>query len=147
MVIDNRSTYEDLLIDIIHFAEDTFSGFENNKKFLIIYVNEKESSLKQILLKQNYEQLPSECGTLQFSLITDIPKLSLPAGFEVKSLSEVYDFDKLSKLIWEGFNYKGRIKVLKVHLISLWRNIEYKLIVAIQSMLRHQYKKRMCRYI
>lgn len=109
VVIDNRSNNEDLLMDVIHYCEQTFSGSEDNKKYLVIHANEKENSLSQILLKQKYEQLPINYGTLQFSLSKDIPRLELPNGFEIKTLSEVYDFDKLSKLIWEGFNYEGNI--------------------------------------
>jgi len=48
-------------------------------------------------------------GTLQYPLNKDIPQVELPKGFEIQTLSEVYDFDRLSKLIWEGFNYEGKI--------------------------------------
>ncbi len=109
VAIDNRSTSEELLIDVIRYAEDTFWGIEDNKKYLVICFNEKTSSLKQELLKQNYEQLPSDGGTLQFSLGKVIPQVTLPEGFEIKTLSEVYNFDRLSKLIWEGFNYEGAV--------------------------------------
>ncbi len=107
--VDNRSNSEDLLLDIIRYAEDTFSGIEDNKKYLAIFVGEKENNFKKILLQQGYKQLPNEYSTLQYILNKDIPHIELPEGFKVRVLSEVYDFDRLSKLIWEGFNYEGEI--------------------------------------
>jgi GNAT superfamily N-acetyltransferase len=109
VVVDNRSTSEDLLNEVIHYAEETFSAIKDSNKYLVVYVSEKEGSLKNVLLRHDYEQIPVEGGTLEFSLNKVIPQLSLPEGFEVKTLSEVYDFDKLSKLTWEGFNYKGSV--------------------------------------
>lgn len=109
VAVDNRSTSEDLLNEVIHYAEETFAAIEDNKKYLVVYVNEKEGSLKKALLRHDYKQLPNEYGTLFISLSKVIPKVSLPEGFEVKTLSIVYDFDKLSKLIWEGFDYNGSV--------------------------------------
>lgn len=107
--VDNRSNSEDLLLDIIRYAEDTFKGIEDNKKYLAIFVCEKENNLKKILLQQDYKQLPNDYSTLQYVLNNDIPQIELPEGFKLRVLSEVYDFDRLSKLIWEGFNYEGEI--------------------------------------
>ena len=107
--VDNRSNSEDLLLDIIRYAEDTFTGLEDNKKYLAIFVGEKENNLKKLLLQQDYKQLPNEYSTLQYILDNDIPHIELPEGFKLRLLSEVYDFDRLSKLIWEGFNYEGEI--------------------------------------
>lgn len=107
--VDNRSNSEDLLLDIIQYAEDTFAGIEDNKKYLAVFVSEKENSLQKVLLQHDYTQLPVEYSTLQYSLNKDVPHIRLPEGFKVRVLSEVYDFDRLSKLIWEGFNYNGAI--------------------------------------
>lgn len=107
--VDNRSASEDLLLDIIRYAEDTFMGMEDDKEYLAIFVGERDNLLKKILLKQDYKELPNEYGTLQYALNKDIPYIELPEGFKLRVLSEVYDFDRLSKLIWEGFNYEGPI--------------------------------------
>lgn len=107
--VDNRSISEDLLLDIIRYAEDTFAGIEDNKKYLAIFVGEKENNLKKLLLQQDYKQLPNEYSTLQYILNGDIPHIELPEGFTVRVLSEVYDFDRLSQLIWEGFDYEGEV--------------------------------------
>jgi hypothetical protein len=107
--VDNRSNSEELLLDIIRYAEYTFTGIENNKKYLAIFVGEKEANLKKILLQQDYKQVPNEYSTLQYILNKDITPIELPEGFKVRALSEVYDFDRLSKLIWEGYNYEGDI--------------------------------------
>lgn len=107
--VDNRSNSLELLLDIIKYAEDTFMGIEDNKKFLVIFVGEKENNLKKLLMQQDYKQIPNEYSTLQYKLEKEIPHIELPEGFKVRLLSEVYDFDLLSKLIWEGFNYEGKV--------------------------------------
>lgn len=107
--VDNKSKSTDLHLDIIKYAEDNFIGEEDKKKHLNFYVNDKEHSFSKTLLKQGYQQLNDEYGTLQYTLDKEIPNTKLPEGFEVKNLSEVYDFDHLSKLIWEGFNYQGEV--------------------------------------
>lgn len=107
--VDTRSNSEALLMDVIRYAEDTFTGIEDNNKYLAIVVNEKENCLKKLLLQQEYEQLPNDYSTLQFILNQDIPHVELPEGFQVRALSEVYDFNRLSKLIWEAFQYEGEV--------------------------------------
>lgn len=109
VAFDNRSNNDDLLLEAIQYAEDVFSGFKDEKKFLVTFVSETQGELRRTLLSQGYEQLPNEGGILQYALNKSIPIYSLPEGLEVKKLSEVYDFDKLSKLIWEGFNYEGKV--------------------------------------
>jgi GNAT superfamily N-acetyltransferase len=109
VTVDNRCSSEALLNEVIQYAEETFSVIKDDKKELVVFVSEKEDALKTVLLTHDYEQIPIEGGTLEFSLNKAIPQVSLPEGFEVKTLSEVYDFDKLSKLIWEGFNYEGNV--------------------------------------
>ncbi len=107
--VDNLSESQELLLDIIRYAEETFSGIEDDKKYIVFIANEKENDLKEILRQRDYEELTNEFSTLQYSLSNVIPKLELPEGFVVKTLAEVYDFDQLSKLIWEGFNYDGPV--------------------------------------
>lgn len=107
--VDNRSNSEKLLLDIIKYAEETFSDFKDNIKYLNVFVSESEDNLKKVLSKQGYELSPNSYGTLQYPLHKEIPQTILPDGFTIKTLSEVYDFDQLSKLIWEGFDYKGDV--------------------------------------
>ncbi|HEX3075577.1 MAG TPA: GNAT family N-acetyltransferase [Lachnospiraceae bacterium] len=109
-VVDTRSSNKDLLQDIIRYAEATFMGIEEGKRFLYVHVNEFTNLLKQELKDAGYEQLEDQKGALYFPLREKIlPKIVLPEGFEVKPLSEVYDFDRLSRILWEGFNYDGAV--------------------------------------
>lgn len=109
IIVDNRSNTESLLIDIIDYAEETFCGIKDNSKYIVFYVNEKEDSIQKMLIKKGYKKLSNRNDTLQYPLNNDIPQVELPEGYEIKTLSEVYDFNQLSKLIWEGFNYEGNV--------------------------------------
>lgn len=109
VVVDSKSISENLLNEVIHYAEETFAGTEDGRRYLVVYVNERGDNLKNLLLKHNYKQLPNEGGILELSLNKAIPQSTLPEGFKIEILSNVYDFDKLSKLIWEGFDYEGNV--------------------------------------
>ena len=113
-LIDNRSRNQDIILDVIRYAEATFSSVQENEKSLILLVNETSPYFGSELLKQNYRQLSEDeynhdGSTLQYTLSKGIPDVVLPRGFVVRTLTEVFDFDKLSKLCWEGFQYEGEI--------------------------------------
>lgn len=84
IVVDHRSTSEDLLLDIIHYTEETFTGTEDNNRYLVVSANENKGALKDILLDKGYKKLPGDGGMLQFLLHKEIPDLSLPDGFYIK---------------------------------------------------------------
>jgi hypothetical protein len=109
ITIDNKSIDNDLFRDVIGYAENTFYGIEEKDKYLIISINENSDNFKEELTRQNYQLLPNEYGTLCFSFNHDIPSTEIPPEFKIKTLAEVFDFNKLNKLLWEGFQYEGAI--------------------------------------
>jgi N-acetylglutamate synthase-like GNAT family acetyltransferase len=112
-VIDNRcSTYE-TLYDIIHYTEENLSIKQENQSNIFMVVLNQEDIFDQLLRNDGYEKLFIETGTLQYNLQKEIQQVTLKDGFSIHPLSEVYDFDKLSRLIWLGFHYEGYIP--KIH--------------------------------
>ncbi len=109
VTVDNRSDSMELLHKLIIYTEENLYESMDNKKHLFISVNEKEDHLKRELLKHRYEEMTSNTGLLYYDLNKTIPESVLPEGFQLKTLSEVYDFEKLNRLIWEGFQYEGSI--------------------------------------
>lgn len=109
-VIDNRSLSNEILHDIIQYCEANFSvENENSKKDIFLVLLDQNDKLDEILQKQRYEKVFIDKGTLRYNLEHEIEHTTLDNGFSVHRLSEVFDFNQLSKIFWLGFNYEGEI--------------------------------------
>lgn len=107
--INNLCSNEETLKDVIGYVESNLSVKEENTNRIFIVVLDKEGYLDQLLHKEGYEKLSIDTGTLQYNLQKEINQVPLVSGFSIHPLSEVYDFDQLSKICWLGFNYEGDI--------------------------------------
>lgn len=108
-VIDNRCTAEETLQDILRYAEDNLSIKQENQNYIFMVVLDNTDLFHQILHKEGYEKLTIDTNTLQYNLQNEIPQSEPVEGFQVCPLSDVFDFDQLSKLCWMGFHYEGNI--------------------------------------
>jgi hypothetical protein len=126
VVIDNRCSTEETLYDIIRYVEDNLSNKRDNKNNIFLVVLNQENIFNQILQKEGYERLSLDTGTLQYNLEKEIKQVTLEDGFHIHTLSEVFDFDQLSKIIWLGFHYEGDIPEIndevKLSIKHAWLN-------------------------
>lgn len=98
--------YPQLCADMIQYAEKTFAGTDDNgNKFINISAN--EGTVLQDRLEAAGYTKGAEGRLLSYSLSEPIPEASIPDGFQIKSLQEVYSFQKLNDLLWKAFNYEG----------------------------------------
>jgi hypothetical protein len=125
-VIDNRCSTEKTLYDIIRYVEDNLSIKQENQNYIFMVVLNQEADFDQLLLKEGYEKLSLDTGTLRYNLQKEIYQVTLENGFSIHPLSEVFDFDQLSKLIWLGFHYEGDIPKIndevKLSIKHAWLN-------------------------
>ncbi len=91
---------------MINYAEEIFSGTDDNgEKYLNIYLRDSDK-LQITMAKKGYCK-GEEGRMLAFSLNETITNMGIPTGFRLKSLEEIYDFDKLNSLLWRAFDYEG----------------------------------------
>ena len=125
-VIDNRCSSEETIKDIIQFVEDNMSKKQENQNYMFLVVLDQKGDFDELLQKEGYEKLSIDTGTLQYNLEKEIEKVTLEEGFRIHPLSEVFDFDQLSKLIWLGFHYQGDIPKIndevKLSIKHAWLN-------------------------
>lgn len=107
--INNLCSNEAILKNVIGYVEDNLSIEQDNKKRSFMVVLDQEDHLDQLLLKKGYEKLSNDTGTLQYDLRKELNQVPLENGFSIHPLTEVYDFDQLSKICWLGFHYEGDI--------------------------------------
>lgn len=104
--IDVKPEYEKLQDQLIHYAEESFAGLDDSgNKYLNVYLRESDNF--QEALKANGYSRYGEMKMFSFDLIENIPTAEIPLGFQLKSLKEVYSFERLNELLWKAFNYEG----------------------------------------
>lgn len=125
-VIDNRCSNKETLYEIVRYVEDNLSAEHENQKNIFIIVLNQPDYLDQLLQEEGYERVFLDTGTLQYDLQKEIKPVTLESGFSIHPLSEVFDFDQLSKLIWLGFHYEGDIPKIdddvKLSIKHAWLN-------------------------
>ena len=105
--IDLYPQYKEIYSEMIEYAEEHFSAYnDSGKKHLTVCVQTVNKDLQEALLNADYEKAETAYISA-FPLIDPIPDYTLPEGFQIRPLSEVYDFDKLNALLWKAFNYAG----------------------------------------
>jgi hypothetical protein len=126
VVIDNRCSTEKTFNDIIRYVEANLSAKHENHNYIFMVVLDQKDGFDQLLQKEGYEKLSLDTGTLQYDLQKEIYQVKLENEFSIHPLSEVFDFDQLSKLIWLGFHYEGDIPKIndevKLSIKHAWLN-------------------------
>jgi N-acetylglutamate synthase-like GNAT family acetyltransferase len=108
VLIDLDPFYWEIYGDMIDYAEKHFAGIdEMGKKYLNIITLKTSKLLHEALRSKKYIESPND-GVIAYSLCDSsiLPQI-MPKGFQIKSLDEVYNFDKLNTLLWKAFNYEG----------------------------------------
>jgi GNAT superfamily N-acetyltransferase len=108
-VIDNRCSNEETRYEIIRYVEDNLSIHREYENCIFMVVLDQEDDFDQLLQKEGYDKLSIDKGTLRYNLQKEINQVTLENGFHIHPLSEVFDFDQLSKICWLGFHYEGDI--------------------------------------
>ena len=125
-VIDNRCTTEEILKDIIRYAEEHLSIKQGNQNNIFLVVLDNKEELNRLLHEEGYIRQSIDTGTLQYNLKNEIRPITLESGFRIHPLSEVFDFDQLSKICWQGFHYEGDIPKIddevKLSIKHAWLN-------------------------
>lgn len=104
---DHFPQYQEICDEMIQYAEEHFAGTsKDGGKYLRTNVLSSNKRLQEALALRGYEKSP-EAYANAYSLYDSIPNAPVPEGFTIKSLEEVYDFDKLNRLLWKAFDYEG----------------------------------------
>lgn len=106
VIIDVYPEYSRLYKDMILYAEKTYAAKDDNgNSYLEVYVRDTDE-LQESLSENGYDK-GKEGRMLAISLSESIPFATVPEGFQLKSLDDVYSFGKLNDLLWRAFEYNG----------------------------------------
>lgn len=105
--IDIHPNYVELYEEMLSYAEKRFAGTNREgKRYIRTRSGKTLSQMSEVLARQDYTRC--EGGRLykrDVSAMMETPDLA--KQFQVKTLSEVYDFTKLNRLLWKALNYAG----------------------------------------
>lgn len=105
--IDIHPNYMELYEEMLAYAEKRFAGTNREGKRYIRTTTDKSwGKVNEILMNQNYEQ----CGAgklYSLDVNQDMEEPIIDSVFHVTRLSEVYNFNKLNRLLWKALNYAG----------------------------------------
>lgn len=97
--------YDTLKEEMLRYAEEYISTFNNGMRQLRIYINEQDTECQKLASQMGYT-MSNDCESMSHFPIPDtFPSISLPAGFQLKSLAEDNDLHKVDRVLWRGFNH------------------------------------------
>ncbi len=105
-----KPDWDDVGPQLLDYAEERFGGWSRSLEHNVIglYIDEMRPNLAALAAQRGYE-IHRDLGEQHARLGLDhpIPEAPLPPGFRLQSLAEDNDLDKVSRVLWRGFNHKG----------------------------------------
>lgn len=101
--------HEHLQPEMLLHAEDNLAKtLADGRKHLRLFINEFDSRLETLAIDHGYlclREKPQWVST--YPITRPIPAPTLPAGFQLRSLADSNDLNKLNRCLWRGFNHAG----------------------------------------
>jgi GNAT superfamily N-acetyltransferase len=95
---------------MLDYAEENLSGIskKDGRKYLCAYVNDNDSEFQSLVMERGYARDAEGDRPLAWFVIPEpFPSISIPAGFNLKSLADDCDWAKVNRVLWRGFNHDG----------------------------------------
>jgi predicted N-acetyltransferase YhbS len=90
---------------MLSYAEEELSIEMRGRRMLKIYINDSDIDFQRIAANGAYRREKRTEEMSNFDLSGTPPAISLPAGFELKSLAEDNDLQKVHRVLWRGFDH------------------------------------------
>ena len=110
VIINCRKLESSRCTEVIQYAEENFAAKQEGNSALFVVLFDDGMDMEKELIHRGYDKLSIEHVTAKYDLLhQEVPDATIPVGFTMSSLADCFDFDQLSRLIWEGFRYEGEI--------------------------------------
>jgi predicted N-acetyltransferase YhbS len=97
--------YKDLKEEMLQYAEEHISLTEDGVRRLRVFINDQDDEFQSIATDMGYTKSGVSEPMSHFVIPDTFPVISLPAGFQLKSLAEDNDLRKVDRVLWRGFNH------------------------------------------
>ena len=101
--------YAELKPTLLDYAEEQlFSTSDSGERLIHAFVNDIDPEFTTLMMARGYEHNPDHDRPLAaYSIPRPFPEISLPEGFQFKSLEDDPDWNKVHQVLWRGFNNEG----------------------------------------
>lgn len=101
--------YDALKVPMLDYAEaNLYSEIEDRQRLVRAYVNDFDVGFEAVVRLRGYEQDPGWTRPMsRFTIRTPFPEITVPNGFQIKSLADENDLRKVQRVLWRGFNHEG----------------------------------------
>jgi predicted N-acetyltransferase YhbS len=137
-----RRGFEFLKEALFEYACGNLRGVDRDgKSGITLFINEDESgtetSLTDLAIRHSFKKLEKWSQPLSvFDFAKESVDYSLPEGFTICSLADDNDLDKLSSVLWRGFNRKGEVpedSIDEVNLMQSAPNYDKRLNIVVKN--------------
>jgi len=91
--------------DLLAYAEERLAACSRGAKALKVHINDHDGEFQHIAAQKGYEKGESYEEMSRFAIPSPFPAITLPDGFQLKSLAESSDLRKVNRLTFRGFNH------------------------------------------
>lgn len=101
--------FRSLKAEMLGYAEENLTRTDTKgQKRLHVFTQESDKELNEILVESGYIRRPEADRTFCYCEISkSSTEMSLPDGFEFKSLQQENDLKKIHRVLWRGFDHPG----------------------------------------
>jgi predicted N-acetyltransferase YhbS len=96
---------------MLDYAEQHLSGTTpEGQHYLQAYVNDIDPEFEALVRSRGYQRsADSDRPTSMLRLPDPFPEIRLPEGYQLKSLQEENNLQKINRVLWRGFNHPGEL--------------------------------------
>lgn len=102
--------YRHLLQEMLDYAEQNLVGTSSRdaRKYLAVYVNDNNEAFRSFVHARGFKLNSQGTRPLyQFTIPAPFPPVTVPVGFQVKSLADDPDWSRVNRVLHRGFNHVG----------------------------------------
>lgn len=135
---DIHPQYGFLKKQMLAYAEKVFCGVnKDGSSYLNIFIPEFDTEFENVIKKEGYKK--DENNTvikMRYLIEYPFPEIKIPSGFKIQSLEDDYNFEKISRVIWRGFEYSGEPPMQEIDDLAkmhAWTKFRRNTTIAIES--------------
>lgn len=94
--------------EMLEYAENNLAGIseKDGRKYLCAYVNDNDAEFISLVKERGYQHDPEgDRPMAKFDIPKPFPLITLPDGFQLKSLADDPDWAKVHRVLWRGFDH------------------------------------------
>jgi predicted N-acetyltransferase YhbS len=101
--------YSYLKSEMLEYAEEhLYRIARSGSRVVHVFVNDFDAEFEALVLSRGYTRTAVRDRPMsQFTIPNQFPEITLPDNFQLKSLQDDNNLQKIDRVLWRGFNHEG----------------------------------------